>query len=98
MTIIPATADMLRSSLFLNSLYTLIPAIDICNPVWGFTLSNIDGITSYLKGIPSPQDLGGLSPMGYVPGDSLKIRYFSDLYNLAELFLSVFLCFTYNTT
>lgn len=81
-----------------SSFFKPIHKIVTCSPVWGFTLSNIDGITSYLKGIPSPQDLGGLSPMGYVPGDSLKIRYFSDLYNLAELFLSVFLCFTYNTT
>lgn len=26
-----------------------------------------------LKGIPSPHGLGGLSPMGYAPRDSLKI-------------------------
>lgn len=26
-----------------------------------------------LKEIPSPHGLGGLSPMGYAPGDSLKI-------------------------
>ena len=72
--------------------------IETCKPVWGFTLSNIDGITSYLKWIPIPQDLGGLSPMGYVPGDNLNIRYFSNLYYLAKLFLFVFLVFIYNTT
>lgn len=36
--------------------------------------------------------------MGYAPGDSLKIILFSDLYNLAELFLFALLYFTYNTT
>lgn len=70
----------------------------MCSPVWGFPLSFIDGITSYLKGIPIPHGLGGLSPMGYAPRDSLKIAWFSDLYNLAELFLYTLLYFRYNAT
>ena len=51
-----------------------------------------------LKEIPSPHGLGGLSPMGYAPGDSLKITYFSDLYNFAELFLYTLLYFTFKAT
>ena len=33
----------------------LAPMSEICSPVWGFFLSNIDGVTTYYKGIVSIQ-------------------------------------------
>ena len=41
--------------ILLSSLNNVIPIIAMWTPVWGFTLSFIDGITSYYKGIVSIQ-------------------------------------------
>lgn len=63
----------------------LAPMSEICSPVWGFPLSFIDGITSYIKGFtlsPEPSKRRGIQML---PCNPPEIVIFSSFFEVVSL-------------